>query len=320
MAKLKELLQKVKKETLSFQKHPCREIEEEMRIHYLNGLALMAMADDHICDKEKEYLWILVKSFGFQEEMLESVIEFAQNPDEDLIQEIIESFATKDIKYNFMIDCMMISSRDGHYDESKEEIIKEFFEMLKITEKESEDLKDIFEMFYTQDVNALYGYFTGNEYMKVELFEYLIGYYQMNTAYERLTESMPFFDGLMWTKESKEMTWYEAMEYAKNLRLGGYSDWRLPTVDELKEVVRSCGGTPVNLNDKDHQSIWDKNMANSSYQSCYDAKGFTSGGYWSSSPYVSDTSNAWNVFFLYGDDDWDDKSATDLVRCVRDSQ
>jgi len=48
---------------------------------------------------------------------------------------------------------------------------------------------------------------------------------------------------LMWSKESEDMmTWDDAMEYAKNLRLGGYDDWRLPTIEELKEVVSFCGG------------------------------------------------------------------------------
>ena len=39
---------------------------------------------------------------------------------------------------------------------------------------------------------------------------------------------------LQWSKEAPErMTWKEAQEYAKNLREGGYDDWRLPTLAEL---------------------------------------------------------------------------------------
>ncbi len=39
---------------------------------------------------------------------------------------------------------------------------------------------------------------------------------------------------LQWSKEApKRMTWNEAQEYAKNLREGGYDDWRLPTLAEL---------------------------------------------------------------------------------------
>ena len=30
------------------------------------------------------------------------------------------------------------------------------------------------------------------------------------------------------------MTWFEAMNYAKNLRIGGFSDWRLPSADEFE--------------------------------------------------------------------------------------
>ena len=63
MSKLRGILQKVKVQTLSFEKHPCRELDQEMMMHYLNGLALIASADENICEKEKEYLEILINSF-----------------------------------------------------------------------------------------------------------------------------------------------------------------------------------------------------------------------------------------------------------------
>lgn len=34
------------------------------------------------------------------------------------------------------------------------------------------------------------------------------------------------------THDYTDRTYYEAVEYCKNLRLGGYSDWRLPTLEE----------------------------------------------------------------------------------------
>jgi hypothetical protein len=44
---------------------------------------------------------------------------------------------------------------------------------------------------------------------------------------------------LTWTKQdSKEpMSWEEALEYAKNLRVGGYDDWRVPSAKELQYIV-----------------------------------------------------------------------------------
>ncbi len=40
--------------------------------------------------------------------------------------------------------------------------------------------------------------------------------------------------GLMWQKATAgPMDWHTAMSYASSLSLGGHSDWRLPSSDEL---------------------------------------------------------------------------------------
>ncbi len=45
-------------------------------------------------------------------------------------------------------------------------------------------------------------------------------------------------DGLMYQNQlfTKRYQWEEAKQYAKDLRLGGYDDWRLPTIKELSKV------------------------------------------------------------------------------------
>lgn len=45
--------------------------------------------------------------------------------------------------------------------------------------------------------------------------------------------------GLMWQKsDSKQgMPWADALMYAENLKLGGYSDWRLPNAKELQSIL-----------------------------------------------------------------------------------
>lgn len=45
-------------------------------------------------------------------------------------------------------------------------------------------------------------------------------------------------DGLMYQNQPfiERYRWEEAKEYAKNLRLGGYDDWRMPTITELNKV------------------------------------------------------------------------------------
>ena len=129
---------------------------------------------------------------------------------------------------------------------------------------------------------------------------------------------------LMWENvanpEEHDMNWDDAMEYAKNLRLGGYDDWRLPTIDELTSVVEACGGINVSLDDDDCYVMENINIANESYQTNCEAKGFISYGYWSSTTtaYTHSTSYAWLVHFYNGvsaDNGyrWDFYN----VRCVR---
>ena len=45
--------------------------------------------------------------------------------------------------------------------------------------------------------------------------------------------------GLMWQKATAPgtYTWEQALLYCENLNLGGYRDWRLPTVKELGSIL-----------------------------------------------------------------------------------
>jgi len=52
--------------------------------------------------------------------------------------------------------------------------------------------------------------------------------------------------GLMWTKKDNgvDVTWQEATTYCQNLQIGSQSDWRLPTIDELKGIFDSSINAP----------------------------------------------------------------------------
>lgn len=88
------------------------------------------------------------------------------------------------------------------------------------------------------------------------------------------------------------------------------SGGQLPSIEELKEVVVDCGGV---------WEEWEKNRKNSSYQSCYKAKGFSDyTWYWTREEH--DSSYACFVGFETGLDGWDYKSGSHYVRCVRAGQ
>jgi formylglycine-generating enzyme required for sulfatase activity len=72
----------------------------------------------------------------------------------------------------------------------------------------------------------------------------------------------------MWEAKagSSDISWEEARTYCENLQLGGYSDWRLPTREELKtlhETKAACGWhepTPV----RGAMTVWTSERTDSS--------------------------------------------------------
>lgn len=52
--------------------------------------------------------------------------------------------------------------------------------------------------------------------------------------------------GLMWTGKDNggHVTWNKAMKYCRDLRLAGYSDWRLPSMAELQGIYDRSAEAP----------------------------------------------------------------------------
>jgi len=95
------------------------------------------------------------------------------------------------------------------------------------------------------------------------------------------------------------------------------SGGRLPTIDELREVIVDCGGEMKENNYAEMK----KNEKNTSYQSCYKKKGFSSSSdCWSATTNASYSSDAWNVNFFNGDHRWYSKTLVSSIRCVRGGQ
>ena len=94
-----------------------------------------------------------------------------------------------------------------------------------------------------------------------------------------------FNTGLMWKKdESPDMNWQEALKYCQDLRLAGYSDWRLPTIKELATIL--------DLSYKDSTWFHKEFFPN--------VKTLPLGFYWASTTY-GDTFG-WGVNFQFGYD------------------
>jgi len=95
--------------------------------------------------------------------------------------------------------------------------------------------------------------------------------------------------GLMWTKNANLggiMTWQNALNYVAGMNTGanpnyGYTDWRLPNINELESLI-------------------DAEKYNPALPSGHPFTGVASGYYWSSSSYAPNTGLAWVVYVHNG--------------------
>lgn len=103
---------------------------------------------------------------------------------------------------------------------------------------------------------------------------------------------------LMWQDNTAagevKKNYTDAIAYCENLNFVGYDDWYLPSVDELKSIVKA-ENYPKSI-------VEGFNNVSPSY-------------YWSSSEYTSEY--AWIVLFIYEDVVYYHKTDKSYVRCLR---
>ena len=110
--------------------------------------------------------------------------------------------------------------------------------------------------------------------------------------------------GLIWQKTYEtEKTWGEALSYCENLTYAGYSDWKLPNINELRSLINYEETKPAS-----------------------DFPDMPNEGFWSSNHYISYNNNyAWYVNLRLGSDgglskgeDYNSQKVLYIyVRCVR---
>ncbi|WP_456401776.1 Lcl C-terminal domain-containing protein [Hydrogenimonas sp.] len=139
--------------------------------------------------------------------------------------------------------------------------------------------------------------------MKKTLFALLAAASFLSAAYLRDDASEIVTDdtaGVMWQDSAdvatERVTWSEAVERCRTLRLGGFDDWRLPERDELDSLA-------------DEQRF--KHGIDPVFRYEGDA------GYWSSTVDPVHPDSAWRTLYTCGGGYWYGKKGRAHVRCIR---
>ncbi|HRQ69843.1 MAG TPA: DUF1566 domain-containing protein [bacterium] len=128
-----------------------------------------------------------------------------------------------------------------------------------------------------------------------------------------------------WSKKaSEEMTWNDAIKYCENLKEDGYSDWRLPTISELRTLIKNCPATETGGECKVADSCLSyKNCRNDACKGClsvsdgrYSKFGDTE-WFWSSSEPLDLDNYAWQLNFDNGRTSYSAKRYVSNVRCIK---
>lgn len=132
--------------------------------------------------------------------------------------------------------------------------------------------------------------------------------------------------------DGTERTWDAAVAYCSSLSLGGYGpgSWHLPTISELRSLIRGCPATETGGSCGVTDTCLDAACRDASCYGCSGGDGPGSAGaywppelhgvaqwYWSSSSYPGGASFAWYIYFGFGSLYGPGESLTFYVRCVR---
>ena len=160
---------------------------------------------------------------------------------------------------------------------------------------------------------------------------YICGCEPDHEFFEGKCEQSPVKDpisSLMWSPLSPELEdWSNGAEYCENLEFGGYTDWRLPNLDELRTLVSESKCPKIALNGKCKASEKDDCLSKScrTEETCgnsgTDCGRFIEDGRLLSSSHLTEyPEKSWYVNFDWGEVDYswpDDLDYSGKVRCVR---
>ena len=135
--------------------------------------------------------------------------------------------------------------------------------------------------------------------------------------------------GLFWSSRVDNVEYEDAEIYCETIEEGGYTDWRMPTIDELRKIIVNCeyaqyGGEcpisdPDSLDIGEYCSCDDENMDNIFGDRDEEVALWSSSAFYDAD-YPEDRDFIWTVNFYNSDVSYQLWNSPASVRCVRPAE
>lgn len=134
-----ELLKEFKKDLKELTGHPVRYKDLYYKELYLIMLSALAFANGNVDKIEVKYLMCFQNAFELDGEII-SYLNKVSDIGQEKVNEFIEFIEEENLKYNFLLDGLMLIGLDGELKEDKVNIVAEFSEIFNVESEEIEFL------------------------------------------------------------------------------------------------------------------------------------------------------------------------------------
>ncbi|MDF1875214.1 TerB family tellurite resistance protein [Sulfurimonas sp. SAG-AH-194-I05] len=163
MSRFKKAIKKKELET-ALSKHPLRELSEDVKSDYVKGLVFLATEDENFNEDEKSYITSLMSNIGLDASLLAEFETFASECEEEELLAFMDRLKAfdEDIKVNFLIEVIVVSFKDGEFDESEQAMFDDYLEMLEVADKK-DDIMYISLALVNKDIDLALAMYTAKK-------------------------------------------------------------------------------------------------------------------------------------------------------------
>jgi len=324
-----------------FDEHPVKLLNIEEQLLYLYLLAFIMNASGDIDAKQKNYLLLLIHSFELDISIMEEMICFCQQPEQEIIDEFYKLFKGHKNRINFLFDALIMCSKlaktQHRINKKQKRAINKISINLMINNRKIRELDELLPTVTSTNNDKIKAVLRSKLFAESQ-FEYLAKLYDFNiklivgrywdggdgTIIDKTTslQWQRFLVGQRWENntckgKAHKYRWKDAIKFAKNDTYAGRTDWRLPTIEELKTLVYSSTGLPKTWNDTGKKCEGDFQLPTIYLEAFPNVQ---ASAVWSSSLNADASNDAWGVNFYNGSTGSDFRGNSYQVRLVRSGQ